>query len=68
MLALVIAACLPGPGTCRDFSLLYDPQEVTLMSCITVSQAEIARWKQTHPAWTVHRWRCGYLDPGTADL
>jgi hypothetical protein len=68
MLALVIAACLPTAGSCRDFQLLYDPQEVSLMACATVGQAEIARWKETHVAWTVRRWSCGYLQPGTADL
>ena len=72
MLELVIAACLanaPADGSCRDFPLLYDPQEVSLMTCVTVGQAEIARWKESHPAWTVSRWRCGYLAAAaTAEL
>ena len=60
MLALVIAACLATAGSCRDFQLLYDPREVSLMTCVTVGQAEIARWKESHAAWTVRRWSCGY--------
>ena len=62
---LVIAACLPPPGPCRDFSFLYDPQEVPLMMCVAAGQVEIARCKESHPDWTVVRWRCGYVPPGS---
>ena len=71
MLELVIAACLanaPVDGSCRDFSLLYDPQDVSLMMCVAGGQVEIARWQASHPAWTVSRWRCGYVARGTAEL
>ncbi|MFO1141025.1 MAG: hypothetical protein U1E59_01330 [Amaricoccus sp.] len=68
MLALVIAACLSNTGPCRNFQLLYDPQDVSLVRCVSVGQVEIARWKESHPKWAVRRWSCGYLKPGTADL
>jgi hypothetical protein len=68
MLELLIAACLSIAGPCRDFQLLYDPSQVPLTMCVSSGQVEIARWKETHPDWTVVRWRCGYRRPGTVDL
>jgi hypothetical protein len=68
MLQLVIAACLHGSGPCQDFSLLYDPREVSLMMCVAGGQVELARWKESHPEWTIVRWRCGYVPQGTAEL
>ena len=71
MLELVIAACLanaPADVSCRDFSLLYDPQEVSLMMCVAGGQVEIASWQASHPEWTVSRWRCGYVPEGRAEL
>lgn len=61
MIVLLIAACLTE-GECRDFSLLYDPADVSLMTCVTAGQAEVARWGESNPQWTVARWRCGFLD------
>ena len=68
MLQLVIAACLSTAGPCRHFSLLYDPREVPLMMCVAAGQVEIARWQESHPDWSVVRWRCGYVAPGVAEL
>ena len=44
MIELLIAACLMT-GECRDFSLLYDSREVSMMTCTTSGQAEVARWQ-----------------------
>ena len=52
---------LPAPA-------FYDPREVSLMMCVAGGQIEIARWKETHPDWTVIRWRCGYVPRGVAEL
>lgn len=68
MLQLVIAACLYNAEPCQDFSLLYDPQDVSLMMCVAGGQVEIARWKKSHPDWAVVRWRCGYVAEGVAEL
>ena len=38
------------------------------MMCVAGGQVEIARWQASHPAWTVSRWRCGYIARGTAEL
>jgi hypothetical protein len=59
MIELLILACL-GSGECRDFPLLYDAREVTLITCSLAGQAEVARWQSVHPEWQVRRWRCGF--------
>jgi hypothetical protein len=58
MIELLIAACLAS-GECRDFPLLYDPYEVSMLTCVTSGQAEVARWQTSHPEWRIVRWRCG---------
>lgn len=60
MLELVIAACLAS-GHCQDFSQLYDPREVSFLTCVMGAQPEVARWQESHPDWRVVRWRCGWL-------
>lgn len=67
MIELVIAACL-ATGPCQDFRTLYDAREVSLITCITAGQPQVARWQQEHPLWQVRRWRCGVNDPTTARL
>lgn len=63
MIELLISACLtaaPAPaGKCRDFSLLFDAREMSVMTCMTQSQPLIALWSERHPDWQVSRWRCG---------
>lgn len=66
LIALVIAACLDA-GKCRDFSLLYDPYEVSLMTCMIAGQAEVARWQEAHPDWRITRWSCGLSDGRVAE-
>lgn len=67
MIELVIAACL-STGICQDFSTLYDPRDVSLITCMTAGQPQVARWQQEHPLWQVRRWRCGQADTSTARL
>lgn len=67
MIALVISACL-GAGECRDFNLLYDPYDVSLMTCTIAGQPEVSRWAESHPGWRVERWFCDLLDPRVTEL
>ena len=50
MIELLIVACL-GSGECRDFPLLYDSREVSLMTCQVAGQTEVARWQSGHLDW-----------------
>ncbi len=64
MIALAFIACL-ATSDCRDFTLLYDPHEVSVIGCMRGAEVELAVWKQEHPVWTITRWTCGYQDPGS---
>ena len=69
MIELLIAACISsGTPECRDFSLLFDAHDVSLMACAVHGQHEIARWSESHPKWIVARWTCGYRAPGSLDI
>ena len=61
MIELLIAACL-AQGECRYFALLYDPREVSVTACVAKGQIEVARWKVSHPEWSVEGWRCRFAD------
>ena len=65
---LVISACLSMSGECREFRLLYDPYEVSLMTCMIAGQPEVARWQGAHPGWDVRRWSCGIQDTRSSEL
>ncbi|WP_410219206.1 hypothetical protein [Paracoccus sp. (in: a-proteobacteria)] len=64
MIELLISACAfsaqlaePLPQ-CRDFSLLFDAHEVSIMTCMVHGQPQVAKWKETHPDWRIERWQC----------
>ncbi|TJZ90138.1 hypothetical protein FA743_16095 [Paracoccus gahaiensis] len=68
MIELLISACTlstqlshPLPQ-CREFSLLYDAREVSVMTCMVHGQPQVALWKEAHPAWDVERWQCRTRD------
>lgn len=58
MIELLISACLASSPVCRDFSLLFDSREVSLMTCMISGQTVIAPWQKGHPGWKVRRWTC----------
>jgi hypothetical protein len=67
MIELIIAACLSA-GTCQDFRSLYDPREISFLTCVTAAQPQVARWQAEHPHWQVRRWQCGFLDTTSARI
>lgn len=69
MIELLVTACLfSATPECRDFPLLYDPVDFSLMACVVHGQREIAAWSEAYPGWRVSRWRCGFRAPGAADI
>jgi sensor c-di-GMP phosphodiesterase-like protein len=68
MIELVIAACLLSATECREFKLLYDPYDVSLMTCMIAGQPEVARWQGEHPDWRVTRWSCDLQERQSSNL
>jgi hypothetical protein len=66
MIELLITACL-ATSPCRDVSFLYDPRQVSYLTCVYGGQAEVARWQSRNPLWRVKRWRCGWLSDKTGE-
>jgi hypothetical protein len=64
MIELLISVCLIEGSDCRDVSMLYDAQDVSLMTCMVSGQAEAARWQMEHPAYRIERYRCGIAGAG----
>ena len=61
MIELFFVTCLAqAPEQCRDRSLLY-AAETGVMACLTMGQAELARWAETHPDETVRQWKCRHV-------
>lgn len=61
MIELVFVACLANaPVRCQEQSLLYT--DITPMTCLMGAQPALAQWVETHPRYTVARWKCRALD------
>lgn len=60
MIELLFVACLSGtPGAveaCEEKSLLFT--DVTPMTCMMGAQPVLAKWIETHPAFTIQSWKC----------
>ena len=61
---LVLTVCLAAnPNSCRDEHLYFESHG-SLFQCMILAPAEIARWKEGHPALTIVRWTCVFPDKG----
>lgn len=57
---LILTVCLAGnPNACRDEHLYFESRG-SLMHCMALAPAEIARWSSEHPKQEVVRWKCAY--------
>lgn len=60
MIELFFVTCLmTQPDACKDHSLLFEEQN-GLFTCMLQSQAELAKWVETHPTESVREWKCRY--------
>lgn len=57
-LTMTICSILHG-ASCRTETLTYMAESVTPFACMRYGQPEIAKWAETHPNWSVAKWRCG---------
>jgi hypothetical protein len=59
MIELIFTACLlTAPADCREFHLTYADETLTPMACLMGSQAQLADWTGSHPAWRIARYKC----------
>ena len=65
---LAFVVCLAAdPGDCREERhLLVEP--TTVMGCLMGAQPFLAAWAERNPGWAVSRWRCGAIDPRSAEI
>ena len=60
MVDLILTVCLAAsPGNCRDEHLYFESHG-SLMQCMFLAPAEIAKWSERHPAFKVVRWKCAF--------
>lgn len=60
MISLVFIVCLQAqPDVCRERQLTFSASELTPRRCVMQAQTRLAEWAQSHPRWTISRWRCG---------
>ena len=58
MIDLIFVACLTAaPAQCREEIMLVMP-EMTLNTCTMQAQPQLASWVNTHPGYSIVRWRC----------
>jgi hypothetical protein len=60
MIELLLAVCLiDEPSACKDVSLTFDPESVSLLQCVMGAQPQLAEWSEAHPKWRIAHWSCG---------
>ncbi|WP_245429602.1 hypothetical protein [Mesorhizobium sp. DCY119] len=66
MVDLVLTVCLTAnPGNCRDEHLYFESHG-SLMQCMILAPAELAKWSSEHPTFKIVRWKCAFPDKGRA--
>ena len=60
MIELVFVTCsLLAGNTCREQSMTFSTEAVSLMQCTAFAQPILAQWVAEHPNWTApKRWTC----------
>lgn len=63
---LILTVCLiSNPGNCRDEHLYFESRG-SLVQCMVLAPAEIAKWSQEHATFKVRRWKCAFPTKGQA--
>jgi len=59
---LVLTVCLlANPASCREEHLYFESRG-SLVQCMILAPAEIAKWSGSHPALKIVRWTCTFPD------
>lgn len=61
MVDLILSVCLiANPTNCREEHLYFESRSSSLVQCMLLAPAEIAKWSSEHPNLKVVRWRCAF--------
>ncbi|GAA0597120.1 hypothetical protein [Caenispirillum bisanense] len=59
MIELVFIVCLVGASAdCRTVTPDYGREYPHVVACMREGTMRAAQWQQSHPDWTIRRWRC----------
>ncbi|HVZ05243.1 hypothetical protein [Hyphomicrobium sp.] len=59
MIEIAAAACLiSAPERCRDVSLVFDADSISVSACIMNGQIQLAQWTVAHPNWRITHFTC----------
>jgi len=62
MVDLILTVCLTAnPADCREEHLHFESRG-SVLQCMLLAPAEIAKWSSEHPTLKVVRWRCAFPD------
>lgn len=68
MIELLFVVCLKSaPLDCEERSLLY-VETMSPKACLMQAEPELAQWMQTHPKWTISRWKCQSAETSSTDI
>lgn len=68
LIELAFVVCLASdPGACREESHLFS-EPSTILGCLMGAQPHLAAWSEQNPGWVVSAWRCGAIDPRSAEI
>lgn len=57
MIELVFIVCLSAaPATCKQHAMQF--ADLTIMTCASAAQPQLAQWAANHPDWRIRRWTC----------
>jgi len=67
VIELLFAACLSAdPNVCKDRSIWFI--DTTQEQCQTGADAQLKRWLEVNPRWSVEDWNCAQVDIRAAKL
>ncbi|HEY5817468.1 MAG TPA: hypothetical protein VIU14_03565 [Mesorhizobium sp.] len=61
---LILTVCMAANGNACHDEHLYFESHGSLMQCMFLAPAEMAKWSETHPKLKIIRWKCAYPDKG----
>lgn len=62
MIELVFFVCLVGASTdCKTVTPDFNRDYPHVLACMREGMFRATQWQETHPDWTVRRWRCEHV-------